>query len=83
MCLIPPRILAQGVGLTAFAVLSTLEPVVRILLSLLALGGLGACLLYRGALHAPHFPLGLMLLLSGAAAVLSVLYGLLVRSLAP
>jgi hypothetical protein len=81
--LLPLRIAAYAVRLSAFAMLSTLEPVVRIILSLLALGGLATCVLYRFVLHAPHFPLGRMLLLSVALAVLSVLYGLLVRGTAP
>jgi hypothetical protein len=82
-CLLPLRIAFYAVRLTAFALLSTLEPLVRIVLPLLALGGLATCALYRFVLHAPHFPLALMLLLSVGLAVLSVLYGLLVRGTAP
>jgi hypothetical protein len=82
-CLLPLRIATYAMRLTAFAVLSTLEPVVQIVLSILALTGLATCVLYRFVLHAPHFPLGRMLLLSVALAVLSVLYGLLVRGTAP
>lgn len=82
-CLLPVRITAYAIRLTAFAVLSTLDPVVRILLSLLSLGGFATCVLYRFVLHAPHFPFGRMLLLSVGLAVLSVLYGLLVRGTAP
>ena len=78
-----PSVTAYAIRLTAFAVLSTLEPVVRIVLSILALTGIATCVLYRFVLHAPHFPLGRMLLLSIALAVLSVLYGLLVRATAP
>jgi hypothetical protein len=80
--LVPLQIAAYAVRLTVFAVLGTLEPVVRIALSLLALGGFATCVLYRWVLHAPHFPFGLMLLISVASAVLSVLYGALVRRLA-
>jgi hypothetical protein len=68
--------------LIAFAVLSTLQPIVRIALSLLAIGGFATCLLFR-AVHAPHFPLGVMLLFSAAMAVLSVVYSLVVTKLAP
>jgi hypothetical protein len=82
-CLLPVRIAMYAMRLTAFAVLSTLEPVVQIALSILALAGLATCVLYRFVLHAPHFPLGRMLLVSVALAVLSVLYGLLVRGTAP
>jgi hypothetical protein len=82
-CLLPVRITAYAIRLTAFAVLSTLEPVVQIVLSILALTGFATCVLYRFVLHAPHFPLGRMLLVSVALAVLSVLYGLLVRGTAP
>ena len=39
-CLLPVRIAAYAIRLTAFAVLSTLEPVVRIVLSILALARL-------------------------------------------
>ena len=66
-----------------FAVLATLEPLVRVGCSLLALLGLVTCLLFKGFFHAPHFPLGLMLLFSVSMAVLAVLYGLVVEWLAP
>jgi hypothetical protein len=75
-------LLLYTLRLMTFAVLSTLQPVVRIALSLLAIGGFATCLLFRAA-HAPHFPLGAMLLFSVAMAVLSVLYSLLVAKLAP
>jgi hypothetical protein len=66
-----------------FAVLATLEPLVRVGCSLLAILGLVTCLLFKGLFHAPHFPLGLMLLFSVSMAVLAVLYGLIVEWLAP
>jgi hypothetical protein len=69
--------------LTAFAVLSVLEPVVAIVLSLLAVLGFGTCFLYRFVVHAPHFPFALMLTLSLAASVLLVAYQLAMRALTP
>jgi hypothetical protein len=73
----------RGLRFTAFAVLSTFEPLVRFALIILALGGFATCILYRYLLHAPHFPFVQMLLLSLAACVVSVLYGLWVRALSP
>lgn len=67
----------------AFAVLATLEPLVRVGCSLLAIAGLLTCLLFKGFFHAPHFPLGLMLIFSVSMAVLAVLYRLVVEWLAP
>jgi hypothetical protein len=75
-------IVGRAVRLTALAILVTLEPVVRIPLMLLSLGGFATCVLYRYVMHASHFPFGQMLFLSIAFAVLSLLYGLLVRGLA-
>jgi hypothetical protein len=67
----------------AFAVLATLEPLVRLGCSLLAIAGLLTCLLFKGLLHAPHFPLALMLLFSVSMAVLAVLYRRVVEWLSP
>lgn len=87
------RPLAAGLGLlalilyllrgVAFAVLVTLEPLVRVGCSLLAIAALVTCLLFKGFFHAPHFPLGLMLFFSVSMAVLAVVYGLVVEWLAP
>jgi hypothetical protein len=89
----PSGLLAAGLSLlalilyllrgVAFAVLATLEPLVRAGCSLLAILGLVTCLLFKGFFHTPHFPLGLMLLFSVSMAVLAVLYGLVVEWLAP
>jgi hypothetical protein len=76
-------LLLYTLRLIAFAVLSTLHPLVRSVLSLLAIGGFATCVLFKCAVHAPHFPLGVMLLFSVAMAVLSVVYSLLVSRLAP
>lgn len=74
---------ARLLRLIVFAVLSTLEPVVRIALSLLAIGGFLTCFLYRIVLHAPHFPTGLMLTFSIAVSMLLVLYSFAMRALSP
>jgi hypothetical protein len=74
-------IAAHAARLGVFAVLAALEPIIRILLSLLAMGGLAACVLYRFVVHAPHFPFGLMLMLSAGFSVLLVLYYLAMRAL--
>ncbi len=74
---------ARLLRLIVFAVLSTLEPVVRIALSLLAIGGFFTCFLYRFVVHAPHFPFGLTLALSAAVSVLLVLYSFAMRALSP
>ena len=66
-----------------FAVLRTLQPLVQITLFLLAIGGFATCLLFKFAVHAPHFPLGIMLSFSVAMAVLSVGYALVAEKLAP
>ena len=66
-----------------FAVLSTLEPVVRIALSLLAIVGFLTCFLYRFVVHAPHFPFALTFTLSVAVSVLLVLYSFAMRALSP
>lgn len=76
-------IAAQAVRLSVFAVLAALEPIVRILLSLLAMGGLATCVLFRFVVHAPHFPFGLMLTLSAGFSMLLVLYYVAVRALSP
>ena len=76
-------IAAQAVRLSVFAVLAALEPIVRILLSLLAMGGIAMCVLFRFVVHAPHFPFGLMLTVSVGFSVLLVLYYLAVRALSP
>jgi len=67
----------------AFAVLATLEPLVRVACTLLAIAGFVTCLLFKGLFHAPHFPLTLMLIFSVSMAVLAVLYRLVVEWLAP
>jgi hypothetical protein len=72
-----------GLRWAAFGVLATFEPLVRLSLSLLALAGFITCILFRFAVHAPHFPLGLMLSFSIAMATLSVLYGFVVDKLRP
>src|ERR1700730_870026 len=76
-------IAAHAARLSGFAVLAALEPIVRILLSLLAVGGIAMCVLFRFVVHAPHFPFGLMLTLSVGFSVLLVLYYLAVRALSP
>jgi len=74
---------AQVLRFIVFAVLSTLEPVVRIVLSLVAIVGFLTCFLYRFVVHAPHFPLGLTFTLSVAVCVLLVLYSFAMRALSP
>ena len=77
-------ILAAGLlRFIVFAVLSTLEPVVRIALSLLAIVGFLTCFLYRFVVHAPHFPFALTFTLSVAVSVLLVLYSFAMRALSP
>jgi len=66
-----------------FAVLSTLEPVVRLALSLVAIVGFLTCFLYRFVVHAPHFPFALTFTLSVAVSVLLVLYSFAMRALSP
>ena len=74
---------ARLLRLIVFAVLSTLEPVVRIALSLLAIGGFLTCFLYRFVVHAPNFPFALTFTLSVAVCVLLVLYSFAMRALSP
>jgi hypothetical protein len=74
---------ARVLRLIVFAVLSTLEPLVRIALSLLAIGGFLTCFLYRFVVHAPHFPFALTFTLSVAVCVLLVLYSFAMRAFSP
>lgn len=75
------RAVGRLVGFSVYAVLATLEPVVRALLLLLALAGFVTCVIYGLLLRDPHFPMKLLLLFSVAMCVLSAAYSLLVRSL--
>ena len=74
---------ARALRFIVFAVLSTLEPVVRIALSLVAIVGFLTCFLYRFVVHAPHFPFALTFTLSVAVSVLLVLYSFAMRALSP
>jgi hypothetical protein len=69
------------VGFLLHAVLATFEPVVRVVLFLLALGGVVTCVVYGLLLRDPHFPVGILLLFSLAMCVASALYGWVVRLL--
>jgi hypothetical protein len=71
--------LLEVVRFVAFAVLSALEPFVRAVLLLLGLAGLAACVVYRGLLHDPRFPLGTMMMLSVGFCVAAAAYGVLVQ----
>ncbi len=62
-----------------YAVLGAFEPFVRVAASLLALGGLVTCGIYRFLLHDPYFPLWTMLLFSFSMCVLSAGYGVVLR----
>lgn len=73
---------ARSVSFVLYAVFVTLEPVVRIVTLLLAVGGFGICGIYRLLLHDPHFPLGLMLLFSISMCLIAALYGVLLRCVA-
>ena len=74
---------AQAVRVTLFSILATFEPIIRISLSLLAMGGFAMCGLHYFVIHSPHFPLGVMLALSSGFSLLLVLYYLALRALAP
>ena len=65
----------------AYAVLATFEPVMRLVLLLLALAGFTTCVIYRLLLHDPRFPTGTMLVFSVAMCGLSVGYALMTRTL--
>ena len=75
------RAVGRLVGFSVYAVLATLEPVVRALLLLLALAGFATCVIYGVLLRDPHFPLKVLLAFSVTMCVLSAAYSLLVRSL--
>lgn len=64
-----------------YAVLSTFEPLVRLTLLLLALGGLLTCGVYRFLLRDPHFPLWTLLTFSISMCVLWGVYAVLLRTL--
>src|SRR5207237_10029073 len=74
---------ARVLRFIVFAFLSTLEPVVRIALSLVAIVGFLTCFLYRFVVHAPHFPFALTFTLSVAVSVLLVLFSFAMRALSP
>jgi len=79
-------LLRATAGLLAFslyAVLATFEPLVRLVLLLLALGGLVTCGIYAFLLRDAHFPLWTMLTFSISMCVLSALYSAILRRLAP
>jgi hypothetical protein len=76
-------IAVQAVRVTLFSILATFEPVVRISLSLLAMGGFAMCGLHYFVIHSPHFPLGLMFAVSSGFSLSLVLYYLVLRALAP
>jgi hypothetical protein len=77
----------RGVGhllrLIVFAPLAILEPVIRVVLSTLAVLGFATCAFYKLAGPAHHFPFGLMIGFSVGCSVLLVLYYMLMRALAP
>jgi hypothetical protein len=75
-------IAARFVCFVLYAVLATLEPVVRIVTLLLAVAGFVTCGIYRLLLRDPHFPLGLMLLFSISMCLIAALYGVVARGLA-
>jgi hypothetical protein len=77
------RAAAGLLGFSLYAVLATFEPLVRLLLLLLALGGLVTCGIYGFLLRDAHFPLWTMLIFSTSMCVLSGLYSALLRRLAP
>ena len=75
-------LLSAAVRLLAFllhALLATFEPLVRLVLALLALGGFLTCGIYRFLLHDPHFPLWTMLLFSFSMCALSAAYTVVLR----
>ena len=76
-------IAAQAVRVTLFSILATFEPIIRISLSLLAMGGFAMCGLHYFVIHSPHFPLGLILALSSGFSLLLALYCLVLRALTP
>jgi hypothetical protein len=71
------------VRLVLFSVLALLEPVIRIALAGVALGGLFVWFLFDYLARAPHFPTATVLTLSAASAVALVVYYLLMRALRP
>lgn len=72
---------ARFLGFALYAVLAMFEPLVRLVLLLLALGGLVTCGVYRFLLQDPHFPLWTMLTFSISMCVLWGLYAALLRAL--
>jgi hypothetical protein len=70
---------ARLLAFLGYAVLATFEPFVRMLLSLLALGGFLTCVIYRFLAHDPRFPLWTMLLLSLSMCALSAAYSVVLR----
>lgn len=76
------RLAGRFVAFVLYAVLATFEPLVRLALLLLALGGLLTCGVYRFLLRDPHFPLWTMLTFSISLCVLSGVYAVLLRTLA-
>ena len=72
---------ARFLGFVLYAVLAMFEPLVRLALLLLALGGFVTCGVYRFLLQDPHFPLWTMLTFSISMCVLWGLYAVLLRAL--
>ena len=73
------RAAARLLAFLLYAVLSTLGPLVRALLLLLAIAGFLTCGVYRFLVNDPHFPLWTMLLFSISMCVLSQAYAVLLR----
>ena len=69
--------------LTVFAVLAIFEPIIRVMLSLLAILTICVSLFNRYVIHTTHFPFWLMMGLSAGCAVILILYYRLMRILAP
>src|SRR5690349_17922956 len=75
-------LLRAGGRLLAFslyAVLAAFEPFVKVLLTLLALGGFVTCAIFRFLHHYPHFPLRSMLFFSFSMCALSAAYSVVLR----
>lgn len=71
------------IRLVLFSVLALFEPLIRIVLAGIAIGGFFAWFVFRVLAHAPKFPTSTVLIVSTGSAVALALYYMLIRWLRP
>jgi hypothetical protein len=76
-------VLLVALRVTLYAVLAVLRPFIVVSLSAATLMGLALCLFFGTLVHGSHFPMGLVLTLSVASALLIVVFYALMELLLP